>query len=72
MPGRRWTPEEDRQLREMLKEGLKADLIAAQLDRRQRSEIYSRVQRLDRKRRKRSFEPEPLTKMARAPRFPYP
>jgi len=49
MPGHRWTPEEDIQLRKMLDAGLEAELIAFRLGRKRRTDVYSRVQRLARK-----------------------
>jgi hypothetical protein len=55
MTGRRWTPEEDRQLREMMAEGLDATQIATLLGRGRRTEVYSRVQRLARKARSREM-----------------
>jgi hypothetical protein len=49
MPGRYWTIEEDRQLRMLLAAGLEAEEIALRLDRKNRTAIYSRIQRLARR-----------------------
>jgi hypothetical protein len=50
MPSQRWTPEDDLQLANMLREGLSAAAIAVFLNRKNRTDVFSRVQRLARKR----------------------
>ena len=56
MPGRRWTVEEDQQLMTLLEAGLDADEIAIRIGRGSRTAIYSRIQRLARKRPARFLE----------------